>query len=139
MEGTVAAETAVPVFGNENYYGLQGVSVAEAARITYLMTKQFAANRDGFRRLAWQEGRRYFKRWFAHAAQAIVPRIEGKYLLATSKVGIRAQMFDNQEGKLVNDSLVEKGPRSIHIQNAISPAWTSAFPFSRHVCDQYIH
>lgn len=135
---TYLGPTAVPAFGRENYYGVQGVSVGEAARISYLLTKQFAANRDGFRRLAWQEGRRYFKHWFAHAAQAIAPRIEAKYLLATSKVGIRAQMFDKQEGKLVNDFLVEQGPGSTHILNAISPAWTSAFPFARHVCDNFL-
>jgi L-2-hydroxyglutarate oxidase len=38
----------------------------------------------------------------------------------------------------VNDFLIEQGVHSTHILNAISPAWTSAFPFSRHVCDNYI-
>lgn len=136
---TYFGPTAVPAFGRENYYGMQGVSLAEATGISYLLTKQFAANRDGFRRFAWQESRRYFKHWFSHAAQAIAPRIEAKHLLETSKVGIRAQMFDKQDNKLVNDFLIEQGPNSTHILNAISPAWTSAFPFARHVCDHYIH
>ncbi len=104
-----------------------------------LLTSQFTANREGFRRLAWQEGRRYVKNWFAEAAQAIAPRIKAKLLLPTDKVGIRAQMFDKQERKLVNDFLVEQGHNSTHILNAISPAWTSAFPFARHICDHYLH
>jgi len=135
---TYLGPTAVPAFGRENYAGLQGVKLTEAAQISLILTKQFAANRDGFRRLAWQEGRRYFKHWFVQAAQAIVPRIKAEHLQPTSKVGIRAQMFNIQKGKLENDFLIEKGENSTHILNAISPAWTSAFPFARHVCDHHI-
>jgi len=130
--------TAVPAFGRENYVGLQGVKLTEAVKISLILTKQFAANRDGFRRLTRQEGRRYFKRWFVQAAQAIVPRIKPEHLQPTSKVGIRAQMFNTQKGKLENDFLIEQGENSTHILNAISPAWTSAFPFARHVCDHHI-
>jgi (S)-2-hydroxyglutarate dehydrogenase len=135
---TYLGPTAVPAFGRENYAGLQGVKLTEAAQISLMLTKQFAANRDGFHRLAWQEGRRYFKRWFVQAAQAIVPSIKPEHLQATSKVGIRAQMFNMQKGKLENDFLIEQGENSTHILNAISPAWTSAFPFARHVCDHHI-
>jgi len=129
--------TAVPAFGRENYAGLQGVKLTEAVKISLILTKQYAANRDGFRRLTWQEGRRYFKRWFVQAAQAIVPRIKPEHLQPTSKVGIRAQMFNTQKGKLENDFLIEQGENSTHILNAVSPAWTSAFPFARHVCDHH--
>lgn len=135
---TYFGPTAVPALGRENYQGLAGVSASESARITALLIKQFAQNRDGFRRLAWQEGRRSFKRWFVEAARAIVPNLRTDDLLATAKVGIRAQMFDTEEGKLVNDFLIEQGRHSTHILNAISPAWTSAFPFARHVCDHYV-
>jgi L-2-hydroxyglutarate oxidase len=135
---TYLGPTAVPAFGRENYSGIQGVQPSEAASISALLVKQYAANRDGFRRLAWQEGRRYFKRWFAQAAQAIAPNIKPEHLQPTNKVGIRAQMYDRQERRLVNDFLIEQGVHSTHILNAISPAWTSAFPFSRHVCDNYI-
>lgn len=130
--------TAVPAFGRENYKGMQGVKLAEAAQISLLLAGQFAANRDGFRRLACQEGRRYFKRWFVQAAQAIVPNIKPDYLQPTSKVGIRPQMFNVQKRRLENDFVIEQGENSTHILNAISPAWTSAFPFARHICDHYI-
>ena len=113
-------------------------SGTEALLISLISTKQYAANRDGFRRLTWQEGRRYFKRWFVQAAQAIVPRIKPEHLQPTTKVGIRAQMFNTQKGKLENDFLIEQGENSTHILNAISPACTSAFPFARHVCGYHI-
>ncbi len=130
--------TAVPAFGRENYRGLEGVTVSELLRITNLLIKQTFAGKDGFRRLAWQEGRRYFKPWFADAARQILPRLKSTDLLPCSKVGIRAQMYDRHNQKLVNDFVVEKGENSTHILNAISPAWTSAFPFARYVIDNYI-
>lgn len=130
--------TAVPAFGRENYRGTKNITLQDFGRITYLLIQQTLAGRDGFRRLAWQEGRRYFKPWFADAARAILPRLKNEHLLPCEKVGIRAQMFDRQEGKLVTDFLVERGPSSTHVLNAISPAWTSAFPFARFVIDNYI-
>ena len=137
--GTVyLGPTAVPAFGRENYRGLQGVSLKEFIRISSLLSQQFILGRDGFRRLTWQEGRRYFKPWFTQAASAILPRLKSEHLLATDKVGIRAQMLDKKTGLLVTDFLVERGQHSTHILNAISPAWTSAFPFARHICDNYI-
>ena len=135
---TYLGPTAVPAFGRENYYGLNGVSVSELARISRLLLKQYASGKDGFRRLAVQEGRRYFKPWFVEAARVILPRLHPEHLLPTDKVGIRAQMLDRQTGRLVTDFLVERGPFSTHILNAISPAWTSAFPFARYICDHFI-
>jgi len=135
---TYLGPTAVPAFGRENYRGLQGVDASELIRISSLLVKQFAAGRDGFRRLAWQEGRRYLKPWFTKAAQSVLPRLKSEHLLPTDKVGIRAQMLDKDTGRLVTDFLVERGPHSTHILNAISPAWTSAFPFARYVCDNFI-
>jgi len=130
--------TAVPALGRENYHGMQNVTLPEFTRIVQLLMRQMITGRDGFRRLAWQEGRRYFKPWFADAANAILPRLQRRHLLPCNKVGIRAQMFDREEGRLVTDFIVEHGPSSTHILNAISPAWTSAFPFARHVIDNYI-
>lgn len=135
---TYLGPTAVPAFGRENYRGWQGVSSAELGRIGTLLSQQFVAGRDGFRRLAWQEGRQYFKYWFARAARLLLPRLSAKHLLPAEKVGIRAQMLDRSTGRLVTDFVVENGPASIHILNAISPAFTSAFPFARFVLDHYL-
>lgn len=135
---TYLGPTAVPAFGRENYRGYEGVGAHELASITAMLVRQYFSGKDGFRRLAWQEGRRYFKPWFIQAAQALLPNLRPEHLLPTDKVGIRAQMLDKKTGRLVTDFLVERGVSSTHILNAISPAWTSAFPFARHVCDHYI-
>lgn len=127
--------TAIPAFGRENYRGFEGVSLEELVRIAGLLARQFAAGRDGFRRLAWQEGGRFSKTRFTKAAQALLPRLREEHLLACGKVGIRAQMVDREEERLVTDFLVEAGPASTHMLNAISPAFTSAFPLARLVCN----
>lgn len=132
---TYLGPTAVPAFARENYHGVQNITATELIRITYLLGRQFLQGHNGFRRLAWQEGRRYFKPWFTQAAQAILPRLKTEHLMATEKVGIRAQMLDKETGNLVSDFLIERSQHSTHILNAISPAWTSAFPFARHVVD----
>jgi L-2-hydroxyglutarate oxidase len=130
--------TAVPAFGRENYHGLSGVSACEAARISRLIMRQIVTGRDGFRRLAWQEGRRYFKRWFLEAAQSLLPRLRSEHLLSCCKVAIRAQLYDRATGRLVNDFLVSGGESSTHVLNAVSPAWTSAFPFARYVVENHV-
>src|SRR5205085_11929633 len=130
--------TAVPAFGRENYRGLSGVTPSELVRIGSHLARQYLSGRDGFRRLAWQEGRRYFKPWFAEAARAILPRLRPEHLLPSTQAGIRAQMLDKETGSLVTDFLVEKGRSSTHVLNAISPAFTSAFPLARHICDDWV-
>lgn len=135
---TYLGPTAVPAFGRENYRGLQDISSGELARIGMLLVKQLVGGRNGFRRLAWQEGRRYFKPWFAEAASALLPRLAPKHLSPADKVGIRAQMLDVDKGELVTDFLVESDERETHVLNAISPAFTSAFPFARYVVDNYV-
>lgn len=139
VEGvTYLGPTAVPAWGRENYCALEDVTAPEFTRIGTHLFRQFVAGRDGFRRLAWQEGRRYFKPWFADAARALLPRLETSDLLPCDKVGIRAQLLNRVTGRLVNDFVVERGPSSTHVLNAISPAWTSAFPFARFVTDTFI-
>lgn len=136
VDGTVyIGPTSVPAFGREHYRGLVGVDPGDLGRILKLLAGQFLSGHDGFRRLAIQEGSRYFKPSFAAAARRLLPRLRTSDLLPTNKVGIRAQMLDTTSGRLVTDFVVRSGPRSTHVLNAISPAFTSAFPLARVICD----
>ena len=135
---TYLGPTAVPAFGRENYHGIKGVNISDFFDITSNLTRQFIANKDGFRRLSWQEGSRYIKPRFTSAAKKILPRLKMRHLLPSNKVGIRAQMLNTETGRMVTDFLIEDGVESTHIINAISPAWTSAFPFARYIYDNHI-
>jgi (S)-2-hydroxyglutarate dehydrogenase len=130
--------TAAPALGRDNYRGFQGSTLTEATRIGGRLLQQVLAGRDGFRRLAWQEGKRVFKPGFVAAARALLPRLEPRHLLPSDKVGIRAQMLDLATGRLVMDFLVERSTDSTHVLNAISPAFTCAFPLARLLVDEYI-
>ena len=53
--------------------------------------------------------------------------------------GTRAQLVDQKRGILVQDFMVEKSGKTIHILNGISPGWTASFPFARWIVDQYVN
>jgi hypothetical protein len=124
----------LPALGRESYRGLEGVELAEAVATAARIGWMFATGRDGFRRLAWQEATRCLKPRFAAAARGLLPTLKQQHLIPCDKVGIRAQLFDRSLGVLVNDFLICGGLNSIHVLNAVSPAFTSCFPLARHVC-----
>ena len=55
-----------------------------------------------------------------------------------TKPGIRAQLLDKKERRLVQDFVIEGDSRSIHILNAVSPAFTCSFPFAEFVTRTHI-
>jgi L-2-hydroxyglutarate oxidase len=134
MDGkTYLGPTAIPAFGRENYAGLYGVQFGEAFSILGALGKQYIANNQGFRRYAHAEIPRLIKSRFVESARALIPRLQKDDLVISSKVGIRAQLVNKVKKELVMDFLVSKTHNETHILNAVSPAFTSAFSFSKHV------
>lgn len=132
---TYVGPTAMPALGRENYSGVHGIRMTDAASIATTIVRQYASNKQGFRTLLHQEAARLWKRNFAAAARALVPRLEPKQLKPSTKAGIRAQLFDRVRNELVMDFVVERGERSLHILNAVSPGFTTAFSFARFALD----
>ena len=82
-----------------------------------------------FLRLLRQEWKKsFFRSAVAAEARMLVPELRTKDL-RPSDSGIRAQLV-SEDGKLVDDLVVEDTPRSIHILNAVSPALTCSLPFA---------
>ena len=133
---TYLGPTAIPAFGRAHYRGLDGFQINEAAKISYYLLVQYLRNRQGFRKFANEEAGRIRKKKFVQAVQAIIPDIQHSDLLASDKVGIRAQLFDKSKHELVMDFIVEERANTIHVLNAISPAFTSAFSFAKYVVNQ---
>ena len=50
--------------------------------------------------------------------------------------GIRAQLLNREKMNLVMDFVIEHGEDSTHILNAVSPAFTASFSFSKHIVDE---
>ncbi len=130
--------TAIPAFWRENYDLKTGFRAGEMAEVLFYEAKLFLTNAFGFRSLAFEEMRKYNKEYFIGLAQAMVQDIDPKGFTEFTPPGIRAQLLDKEKLALVQDFVVEGDEKSTHVLNAVSPAFTCAFPFSRYVVDQYI-
>lgn len=128
--------TAIPAFGRENYLGFEGINFKDWGSITWNLTKMLIKNPGGFRNYALQELARYNSTNFFNEAARLVHRLSPQDIAQFYKVGIRAQLMDLSKGKLEMDFVVEKGPRSLHVLNAISPAFTSSFAFASYLVNE---
>ncbi len=73
-------------------------------------------------------------RAFVAAAAKLVPELRGVRAEA-GPAGIRAQAL-GRDGKLVDDFVVHRTERAIHVRNAPSPAATSSLALARLIADQ---
>ena len=130
--------TAIPAFWRENYRGLDNFNVKEFASIVWEESKLFFQNTSNFRDLAVEEIKKYQKSYFINLAQKMVYDIDPKGFTEFTQPGIRAQLLHKSRKVLVQDFLIEGDSRSVHILNAVSPAFTCAFPFARYIVKNYI-
>ena len=127
--------TAIPAFGREHYQGFQGINIKDASSVAYHLFRQYLSNKKGFRKYTHQETSRFFKNQFLKSLQRLIPNLSINDLIASKKVGIRAQLLDTQSNELVMDFLVERTYNTTHVLNAVSPAFTSAFSFAKYILD----
>jgi L-2-hydroxyglutarate oxidase LhgO len=128
--------TAIPAFGRENYGILKGID-REAPEILLRDVVLFFRN-PKFRRVALTEPKKYIGRLFFEDVSSMVEGLRMEDVEPSDKVGIRPQLVDWNKKELVMDFLVIKDANSVHILNAISPAFTSAFAFAQFVADNYL-
>ena len=79
---------------------------------------------------------KYSKNCFLTAARKLMPALQESNLVPTSKAGIRPQLINVKTKKLEMDYVFERTERSVHVLNAISPAFTSSFAFAEMIVDQ---
>ncbi len=130
MNGEVyVGPTAIPAFGRENYGLVQGISW-EAPRIATDIARMYLANQQNFRLLMYTEIKKYLKSHFVRAARKLMPAVQAADFLPANKVGIRPQLINIAERKIVMDYIIEQQHDAMHVLNAISPAFTGAFAFA---------
>ena len=130
--------TAIPAFWRENYGGVHGFCPKELGQIAWYEAKLFATNAFGFRSLAIEEMKKYQKSYFLNLAKALTRQCDHGGFSVWSEPGIRAQLLNTDTLELVQDFVVERKENSIHILNAVSPAFTCAFPFTKWVVETYM-
>jgi hypothetical protein len=57
-------------------------------------------------------------------------------MMKGSRARIRAQLLNIKTKKLEMDFVIQSDSKSLHVPNAVSPAWTCALPFAKYVCDK---
>ena len=128
--------TAIPAFGRDNYEGFSGIGL-ESLGILWRDAVLFFTD-ESFRTVALRELQKYSRTIFIKEAKKLVPEIRKEDVEPSSKVGIRPQLVDWKKKKLVMDFIVLKDGDTVHVLNAISPAFTSSMPFARYVVDQLL-
>jgi len=127
--------TAIPAFGREEYGFFDDLSL-ESLSILGRDVLLFFVN-EGFRTAAKSEAKKYFTKYMLSEAKKLVPELKIEDIEDTPKVGIRPQLVDWKSKKLVMDFIVLKDGNSLHILNAISPAFTCSMAFAEHVVNDF--
>jgi len=82
----------------------------------------------------WMEMRRSFsKAAFVRSLQRLIPELQMSDVVPTL-AGVRAQAV-RPDGGMVDDFVTIKGPNSVHVCNAPSPAATASLEIGRAVAD----
>nr|WP_145488563.1 MULTISPECIES: L-2-hydroxyglutarate oxidase [Streptomyces] len=120
---------AVPALAREGY-GWKVVRPRELAG-TLAWPGSWAIARRHWRYGAGELHRSLSKDAFLQAVRRLLPAA-GAGDLVPAPAGVRAQAV-LRDGSLVDDFLIEEGPRAVHVLNAPSPAATASLPIGREV------
>jgi len=126
--------TASPALWRENYGGLSRFSLKEFCSIVYYQGKLFLLNSFGFRGLAFDAIKNFFKRNIISSAGKLVYDVNNNF--SNISPGIRAQLLDIKTNELVQDFVIQHEKKSTHILNAVSPAFTCSFAFASYTVDE---
>lgn len=129
--------TAIPAFGRENYGIFKGIRLKEGLKIGYEVFRMYLSDNQNFRGLVSSELKKYFKPYFVNTVRKLVPDLTKDDLIPSNKVGIRPQLINIQKKKLEMDYIIEQDSDSMHVLNAISPAFTSSFSFAQLLVNRY--
>lgn len=130
--------TAIPAFWRENYKGFSNFSLSEFFQISFYELKLFFTDAFGFRSLAFSELKKYNFHYFKNLAKKLTKNMYDGGYDSWSTPGIRAQLLNKKTLELVQDFVVESDEHSVHILNAVSPAFTCSTPFSKWVVENHI-
>ncbi|OGT47595.1 MAG: FAD-dependent oxidoreductase [Gammaproteobacteria bacterium RIFCSPHIGHO2_12_FULL_41_20] len=128
--------TAIPAFWREQYGWLARVKLGELIDIVSRQLRLFAFSQFDFRKLAFEEIKKYSRFNLVKLASHLATQVKIKSFTQFGQPGIRAQLLNIKEQKLEMDFVLEGDSQSMHILNAVSPGFTSSLPFSRYVCDK---
>ncbi len=123
--------TSIPAFWRENYEGFSNFNLKEFLQITYYEAILFFTNSFNFRKLAINEIKKYNRKHFVNLAKKLTKKVDEDLFNEWMKPGIRAQLLNKKTLELEMDFVVEGDSKSLHLLNAVSPAFTCSFSLAR--------
>jgi L-2-hydroxyglutarate oxidase len=126
--------TATPALWREHYAGVGGLRFDELADVTRRQAELFVRD-PSFRRLARREISRLSRRRLVARASALLHDVDPSAFRTWGLPGIRAQLQRASTGALVDDFVVEAAERSLHVLNAVSPAFSSSLALAPRLAD----
>ena len=133
---TKIGPTAIPALWREQYQGMKNLCWSEMLEILARQCGLFISSNFNFKALACEEIRKRSRPHLVALASSLAEGVELNNYRTWGKPGIRAQLINIEERKLEMDFVIEGDQDSIHVLNAVSPAFTCALPFAEYVCDQ---
>ena len=130
--------SSTPVFGKEAYKPFQKFKFIEFVTLVIKFVAKILKNENKLRNLAVSEFRNLFLSHIKKSTEVYFKNSSNIILNESKKVGIRSQIFDNKSKTLFNDFVVIKQNKTVHILNAISPAWTSSFAMAKYINYNFI-
>jgi L-2-hydroxyglutarate oxidase LhgO len=132
--------TAMPSLWLENYGGVgsgkffERFNVRELAGVLGRSTRMLLGDRTFRRHARGELGKMFRTRLVKHAA-ALCRDVDASHFDSWGRPGIRAQLYDTKKGELEMDFRYEGDDRSMHVLNAVSPAFTCALSFAELIVD----
>jgi L-2-hydroxyglutarate oxidase LhgO len=126
--------TAIPAFWREQYESFGNFKLSELWDVLVRQAGLFMFSEFDFKRLALEEIQKYSRTHLVNLATSLMDGISPERYKTWGKPGIRAQLLDTKKRKLEMDFVLEGDSRSMHVLNAVSPAFTCSLPFAEHVC-----
>ena len=128
--------TAIPAFWREHYSGFKNFKFSELVDIVMREISLFTSSQFNFKELALEEIKKYSRARLVLLASSLIRGIKNDSFRKWGEPGIRAQLLDIKKRKLEMDFVIEGDDKSMHILNAVSPAFTCSIPFSQYICEE---
>lgn len=124
--------SAIPALAKENYKILDNIKIDELFNSLRYNTVKLLTDKNYLAQAA-KEVSKYLPYFYYKDAKKLLPKLEYSYLTTYPNTGIRAQLFDIKKKQLESDFLVKIKGNSVHILNAVSPAFTTSITFAKYV------
>lgn len=128
--------TAIPAFWREQYDRWSNFRWNEFFEVTGRGIGLLVNSGFDFKTLAARELAKYSKMRMVALASQLAEGVRPEHYRHWGKPGIRAQLVDIRKRKLEMDFVLEGDRHSMHVLNAVSPAFTCGLPFADHVCER---